>query len=176
MTFMCSNLASLPLVLLGLHSAPKDDQACSSAEAVYGPPLMLPGLFLGLQPSEKFLDRSILQSFSTSPSHHGLRRNPPRAARQSKTASSTRRPRRWCWGGTSVVELKMTFMSCHIAGFYIVWLFPVTFLFLHTYIYCIFYKIIVGFWLTSRLTIFFISVYLFLFILIFNYNPSCHSL
>ena len=68
MTFMCSNLASLPLVLLGLHSAPKDDQACSSAEAVYGPPLMLPGLFLGLQPSEKFLDRSILQSFSTSPS------------------------------------------------------------------------------------------------------------
>ena len=65
---MSSNLASLPLVLLGLHSAPKDDQACSSAEAVYGPPLMLPGLFLGLQPSEKFLDRSILQSFSTSPS------------------------------------------------------------------------------------------------------------
>ena len=39
-------LHHLTLVLLGLRSAPKDDQACSSAEAVYGSPLMLPRMFL----------------------------------------------------------------------------------------------------------------------------------
>ena len=36
----------LPLVLLGLRSALKYDMACSSAEAVYGSPLMLPRMFL----------------------------------------------------------------------------------------------------------------------------------
>ena len=64
----------LPLVLLGLRSAPKDDHACSSAEAVYGSPLMLPGMFLDAPefPSEKFKSRiqSVLQSFSSPPSHH----------------------------------------------------------------------------------------------------------
>lgn len=36
----------LPLVLLGLCNALKDYQACFLAEAVYGTPLMLPGMFL----------------------------------------------------------------------------------------------------------------------------------
>ena len=36
----------LPLVLLGLRSALKYDMACSSAETVYGSPLMLPRMFL----------------------------------------------------------------------------------------------------------------------------------
>ena len=39
-------LHHLTLVLLGLRSAPKDDQACFSAEDVYGSPLILPGMFL----------------------------------------------------------------------------------------------------------------------------------
>ena len=77
---LCSKLAGsgwihhLPLVLLGLHSAPKDDQACSSAEAVYSSTLMLPGMFLDAPefPSEilKSPICSILQSFSAFPNHH----------------------------------------------------------------------------------------------------------
>ena len=62
MLSFCSKLVGsglthhLALVFLGLRSAPKDDQACSSAEAVYGSPLMLPGMFLDAPefPSEIF--------------------------------------------------------------------------------------------------------------------------
>ena len=64
----------IPLVLLGLCSVPKDDQAFSSAEAVYGSPLMLPGMFLDAPefPSEVFKSqiRSVLQSFSAPPNHY----------------------------------------------------------------------------------------------------------
>jgi hypothetical protein len=38
--------AHLPWVLLGMRSSPKDDSAISSAELVYGAPLVLPGEFV----------------------------------------------------------------------------------------------------------------------------------
>ena len=64
----------IPLVLLGLCSVPKDDQAFSSAEAVYGSLLMLPGMFLDAPefPSEVFKSQicSVLQSFSAPPNHY----------------------------------------------------------------------------------------------------------
>ena len=53
----------LPLVLLGFRSAPKDDQACSSAEGVYGSLLILPGIF-------KSGVSSVLLSFSAPTNHH----------------------------------------------------------------------------------------------------------
>jgi len=57
-----------------LPSAPKDDQSCSFAEAVYGSPLMLPGMFLDALefPSEIFKShiRSVLQRFLAPPNHH----------------------------------------------------------------------------------------------------------
>ena len=43
---------ALPLVLLGLHSAWKEDLKASSAELVYGSPLRLPGEFFTPSPSE----------------------------------------------------------------------------------------------------------------------------
>ena len=39
----------LPWVLLGLHAAPKEDSGLSSAELLYGEPLVLPGQFLSSQ-------------------------------------------------------------------------------------------------------------------------------
>jgi transposase InsO family protein len=50
---------SLPWVLFGLRSAPKEDSSLSSAELVYGAPLSLPGEFLGSQdmPVETLVDR-----------------------------------------------------------------------------------------------------------------------
>jgi hypothetical protein len=50
---------SLPWVLLGLRSAPKEDSGLSSAEMVYGAPLSLPGEFLGSpdMPVETLVDR-----------------------------------------------------------------------------------------------------------------------
>ena len=47
----------LPWVLLGLHSAPREDSATFSAEAVYGSDLILPHQFLQSQdpPSNQFL-------------------------------------------------------------------------------------------------------------------------
>ena len=36
----------LPWVLLGIHTAPKEDLGCSSAELVYGTPLTVPGDFV----------------------------------------------------------------------------------------------------------------------------------
>ena len=53
----------LSLVLLGFRSAPKDDQACSSAEGVYGSLLILPGIF-------KSGVSSVLLSFSALTNHH----------------------------------------------------------------------------------------------------------
>ena len=55
-----------------LRSAPKDDQACSFAEAVYGSPLMLPGMFLDSLEflSEIFKSRIRSVSFSVPPNHH----------------------------------------------------------------------------------------------------------
>ena len=41
---------TLPLVLLGIRSAVKEDLLCSSAELVYGSPLRLPGEFFGTNP------------------------------------------------------------------------------------------------------------------------------
>jgi len=43
---------ALPLVLLGIHSAWKEDLKASSAELVYGSPLLLPGEFFTPSPSE----------------------------------------------------------------------------------------------------------------------------
>lgn len=48
-------LENLPLVLLGLRTAVKDDLKCSSAEIVYGTTLRLPGQFF-LQPPQKVLN------------------------------------------------------------------------------------------------------------------------
>ena len=39
-------LDELPWVLLGISTAPKEDLQCSSAELVYGTPLMVPGDFM----------------------------------------------------------------------------------------------------------------------------------
>ena len=39
-------VSHLPLVMLGLQSAPKDDSGFSQAEAVYGSPLSFPGEFI----------------------------------------------------------------------------------------------------------------------------------
>ena len=46
----------LPLVLLGLRTAPKEDLNCSSAELVYGTMLRLPGEFFDQQ--TKYTDQS----------------------------------------------------------------------------------------------------------------------
>ena len=46
----------LPLVLLGLRTAPKEDLNCSSAELVYGTTLRLPGEFFDQQ--TKYIDQS----------------------------------------------------------------------------------------------------------------------
>jgi hypothetical protein len=43
-------LSQLPWVLLGLRAAPKEDCGLSSAEMVYGEPLVLPGQFLSTSP------------------------------------------------------------------------------------------------------------------------------
>ncbi len=50
--------AHLPWVLLGMRTSPKDDSAISSAELVYGAPLVLPGEFLDAAepPAPDFLE------------------------------------------------------------------------------------------------------------------------
>ncbi len=50
--------AHLPWVLLGMRSSPKDDSAISSAELVYGAPLVLPGEFVDAAepPATDFLE------------------------------------------------------------------------------------------------------------------------
>ncbi len=50
--------AHLPWVLLGMRTSPKDDSAISSAELVYGAPLVLPGEFLDAAepPTADFLE------------------------------------------------------------------------------------------------------------------------
>ena len=55
-----------------LRSAPKDDQACSFAEAFYGSPMMLPGMFLDPLEflSEIFKSRIRSVNFSAPPNHH----------------------------------------------------------------------------------------------------------
>ena len=64
----------LPLVMLGLCSAPKDYSGFFPAEAVFGSPLSLLGKFLGHPelPLEFFLGRveRAVSSFSSPPRHH----------------------------------------------------------------------------------------------------------
>jgi hypothetical protein len=51
-------LSQLPWVLLGLRAAPKEDCGLSSAEMVYGEPIVLPGQFLNTSPpAADFLDQ-----------------------------------------------------------------------------------------------------------------------
>ncbi len=49
----------VPWVLLGLRAAPKEDSAVSSAELVFGSPLILPGEFVDVPepPAEQFVER-----------------------------------------------------------------------------------------------------------------------
>ena len=67
-------VAHLPLVMLGLHSSPKDNSGFSPAEAVYGSNLSLPGEFLEHSeiPPESFLCKVKLavQGFLGTPRHH----------------------------------------------------------------------------------------------------------
>ena len=46
----------LPLILLGVRSALKEDLGCTAAELVYGQPLRLPGEFITPPPSTTLLD------------------------------------------------------------------------------------------------------------------------
>jgi hypothetical protein len=57
----------LPWVLLGLRAAPKDDSNISSAELVYGAPVVLPGEFLDAAepPAAEFLEWTIPTSIPT---------------------------------------------------------------------------------------------------------------
>jgi hypothetical protein len=50
----------LPFVLLGLRTQPKEDTGLSSAEAVFGPPIVLPNEFLQ---GKKFLLILLLKFF-----------------------------------------------------------------------------------------------------------------
>ena len=64
----------LPLSMLGLRTAPKDDSGCSPAKAVYGNNLSLPGKFIEHSefPPEVFLwkiERAV-SGFSGPPQHH----------------------------------------------------------------------------------------------------------
>ena len=64
----------LPLVMLGLRTAPKDDSGFSPAEAVFGTNLSLPGEFIEHSefPPEVFLWKIELavSNFSGPPQHH----------------------------------------------------------------------------------------------------------
>ena len=66
----------LPLVLIGLWSAPKEDTGFSISEAVFGSPLTIPGEFLdGAElPPFKFLQKIELtvSGFASPPPHHVL--------------------------------------------------------------------------------------------------------
>ena len=78
-------LESLPLVLLGIRSALKEDLQATSAELLYGEPLRLPGEFLNTKPDlDKTLDlteftsrlRGIAQNLRPSPaSRHSSRKS-----------------------------------------------------------------------------------------------------
>jgi transposase InsO family protein len=53
--------AHLPWVLLGMRTTPKDNSAISSAELVYGAPLVLPGKFVDAAepPAANFLEHVV---------------------------------------------------------------------------------------------------------------------
>ena len=67
-------LLPLPLVLLGLRTAPKDDTGLSFSKAVYGAPLTVPGEFLGSPelPLSSFLCKikNAVARFGVSLPHH----------------------------------------------------------------------------------------------------------
>lgn len=64
----------LPLVMLGLRTVPKEDTGFSSADAVFGSSLSVPGEFLDIPefPPDAFLRRidSAVQGFAKPPPHH----------------------------------------------------------------------------------------------------------
>ena len=72
-------VAHLPLGMLRLRSAPKDDSGFSPAEAIYGSPLSLPGEFIEHMefPPEYFLRKveRAVSGFSGPPCHHVI--SPP---------------------------------------------------------------------------------------------------
>ena len=86
-TSLCAQLASTDwfdhrsMVMLGLRSISRDGSGFSTAEALYGAPLCLPGEFLDSDklPSAAFLERiqSALQGLVLPPHHHW----PPSTAR-----------------------------------------------------------------------------------------------
>jgi hypothetical protein len=71
-------LDHLPWVLLGLRAAPKDDSNISSAELVYGVPLVLPGVFVDAKepPATDFLEH-----MRATPTSIPMRPLPPRPGR-----------------------------------------------------------------------------------------------
>ena len=91
---LCARLACrdwcdhLPLVMLGLHSVPPDDSGISTAVALYGDPLCLPGEFLDSDelPPAVFQDRiqSALHGLVLPPPHH----QPPPTAKVHKALAS----------------------------------------------------------------------------------------
>ena len=83
-------VSHLPLVMLGLWTAPKDDSDFSPAEAVYGANLFLPGEFIEHSkfPPEVFLwkvERAVT-GFSGPPGHHVALPQPQPLPRELLTA------------------------------------------------------------------------------------------
>jgi transposase InsO family protein len=118
--------AHLPWVLLGMRTSPKDDSAISSAELVYGAPLVLPGEFVDAAepPAADFLEhvRPGPVSIPTRPIRRPPRRPTSYCSRRSGCTSGeagrsrrshrrtpaltpwrkrVRRPSRFWWAGNS---------------------------------------------------------------------------
>ena len=83
----------LPLVMLGLWTAPKDDSGFSSAEAVYGSNLSLPGKLIKHTkfPLEVFLRKieRTVSGFSGPPRHQVPPEKSPRRVRGRENPGST---------------------------------------------------------------------------------------
>lgn len=77
---------ALPLVLLGIRTALKEDIGCSTAELVYGTTLSLPGAFFSPHPADSSLDHS---SYVTNlrTRMQKLKASPPRPTPQSDASS-----------------------------------------------------------------------------------------
>lgn len=77
----CNWVDTLPLVLLGIRSAVKDDLKASSAELVYGEPLRLPGEFFQATP----IDSSDISDFTTRLRQFASKLQPSPASRHNKS-------------------------------------------------------------------------------------------
>jgi hypothetical protein len=94
-------MSQLPWVLLGLRAAPKEDSALSSAELVYGEPLVLPGQFVDTAlPSPDFVQQLRDRMAALNLRQQGrstIRSHPPRS-------QPSRRPR-LCTSGEEPLRL-----------------------------------------------------------------------